>query len=504
MTCDRTEQQFGARDPWTSGIELGVLAAAARAQLPGGSGEVVVSGVSDDSRTVQPGDLFLGLPGRTSHGMDSEALAWRRGAVAALSDRPGSLLPTLVVPDPRRCAGPVSATVYGHPSRSMDVFGVTGTNGKTSTTYLVAGALAAMGEQVGTITGISIAGPRSTSATSRTTPEAALLQRSLSRFEREGSTSIAMEVSSHAVAQARVDSTWFAAVGFTNLGRDHLDFHGSMERYFAAKAELFEPHRTAAAAVGIDDEYGRRLARAVSVPCWTWSTTDPRADIVGEAIDCTDTGTTFTARTPNGSYRVTLPLLGPHQVDNALAALTLIATKHSDLAAAVDGFARVVAVPGRLERIDEGQGFLAVVDYMHNTAGQRRLLPYLRGLTGGRLIVVVGATGERDPGKRFPLGATAAALADVVIVSDESAFSEDPGAIRDGVVDGACAAQAATVIVEPDRRTAFEVAVGQAEDGDVVVVTGRGCDDVQVFGDRTVHFDDRVELRRALKTSPKR
>lgn len=500
MFCNIAQHPDQSCDHSRPGASLGELARVLNVSIPN-TGEVSVIGVSDDSRSVEPGDLYVALPGTNAHGLDFEAQAHGRGAVAVLSDRPGALLPTLVVPDPRLCAGPVSAHVHHHPSATLDVFGVTGTNGKTSTTYLLAAALSAAGENVGAITGISITGPRSTFPSSRTTPEAATLQRSLARFRDEGATSVAMEVSSHAVAQRRVDGTRFAAVGFTNLGHDHLDFHGSMERYFAAKSELFEPERTAAAAIGIDDDYGRRLASTITVPCWTWSTTNPRADIVGDSIECTATGTTFTARTPYGNFDVRLPLLGPHQVDNALAALSIFATNNTDFGIAVDGFARVRTVPGRLERIDEGQRFLAVVDYMHNTAGQRRLLPYLRALTNSKLIVVIGATGDRDPDKRFPLGATAAALADVVIVSDESAYSEDAATIRAAVAAGAVAARSATVFVEPDRRRAFTLAVAQAGKGDVVLVTGRGCDSEQVFHCKTIQFDDRIELRKVLRES---
>lgn len=492
MTCDRLPASLVP-----TGSSLAALAATVGARYRDVA--VTITGASDDSRSVEPGDLYIALPGDHVHGLDFEADAFARGAAAVLSDRPSTLLPTIVVEDPRRWAGPVSSEIYGMPSTALEVFGVTGTNGKTSTTYLLDAALTAAGETIGTITGISISGPAGCIPALRTTPEAAPLQKTLASFRDAGATVAAMEVSSHAVTHRRVDGTRFAAMAFTNLGPDHLDFHGSMDLYFAAKAALFTPERTAVAAIGIDDDYGRLLVATTQVPSWTWSTVDPTADIVGEGIDCGDSGTTFTARTPMGSYDVRLPLLGPHQVRNALAAMTLLAATGRDLGAAVTGFDSVAGVPGRLERIDVGQPFLALVDYMHNTAGQRQLLPYLRTLTAGRLIVVVGATGDRDPGKRFPLGRTAAALADVVIVSDESPCSEDPADIRAAVAAGALAAQQAKVVVEPDRRTAFDLAVGFAEPGDVVVVTGRGCDPVQLYGGDVRTFDDRTELRSALR-----
>ncbi len=475
------------------------LAGWLEASLPLGAA-ATFTGVCTDSRAAEPGDLYLALPGAHAHGLDFEAQACARGAVAAVSDRAGAMLPTVVVHDPRRCAGPISARIHSYPSQAMDVYAVTGTNGKTSTTYLLNAALTAAGEKVGTLTGISISGPGGVFPATRTTPEAAPLQKALARFRDEGATAAVMEVSSHAVAHRRIDGTRFAAVGFTNLSSDHLDFHGSMEKYFAVKSELFTPQRAAAAAIGIDDDYGRRLADTIEIPCWTWSAIDTRAEIFGDAIECTASGTSFTARTPYGSFDIRLPLLGPHQVRNALAAIGLLAANGKDLGSAVLGFEQVSAVPGRLERIDAGQPFLALVDYMHNTAGQRQLLPYLRTLTTGRVIVVVGATGDRDPSKRFPLGATAAEWADLVIVSDESPYSEDAACIRNEVAAGAIAAQSSIVVVEPDRRRAFDLAVANAQPGDVIVVAGRGCDTEQIFGDIVLPFDDREELLDALQS----
>lgn len=459
---------------------------------------VRVTGASDDSRTVMPGDLYVALPGTHVHGLDFEIEAFERGAVAVLSDRVSTVLPSIVVADPRRSAGPVCARIHRYPADAMSMYGVTGTNGKTSTALLLAAGLAASGEVVGTMTGIGLQGPLTSVPTARTTPEAATVQRTLGRFRDEGATAVALEVSSHAVSEHRVDGVRFAAVGFTNLGPDHLDYHGSMDEYFAAKAELFAADRTAVAAVGIDDVHGRKLARLVDVPCWTWSAADPRADVVGENIECTGADTSMTVRTPLGSVHIRLPLLGPHQASNALTALTVALAAGKDLESVAAGFERVRSVPGRLERIDAGQSFLALVDYMHNTAGQRSLLPFVRSLVPGRVIVVVGATGERDPGKRFPLGATAAALADVVIVSDESPLSEDADAIRRAVAEGALAARSAVVMVEPDRRAALTLAVHAAGPGDVVVVAGRGCDTEQVYGREIVEFDDRVVLRELL------
>lgn len=493
--------QFAADGSWVStapeiGATLADVARLVGSPVPIES--VRVSGASDDSRSVEPGDLYLAFSGSQSHGLDFEREAYDRGAVAVLSDRPSTTLPSIVVPDPRRSAGDVCALVHRFPSDDMDVYGVTGTNGKTSTALLLAAGLESSGDTVGTVTGLGLAGPSTWLPTARTTPEAATVQRTLRRFRDEGATAAAMEVSSHAVSEHRVEGVGFTSVGFTNLGPDHLDYHGSMDRYFAAKAELFAARRTAVAAVGIDDAHGRKLAELVDVSCWTWSALDPRADVFGENIECTGVDTSMTVRTPVGSAAVRLPLLGPHQAGNALAALAMALSVGKDLDVVAAGFERVRAIPGRLERIDAGQPFLALVDYMHNTAGQRRLLPFVRTLVAGRVIVVVGATGERDPGKRFPLGVTAASLADVVIVSDESPLSEDPETIRNAVADGARSAHSATVVVEPDRRTALTLAVEIAEPDDVVVVAGRGCDTEQVYGRDVIEFDDRTVLGEVL------
>jgi UDP-N-acetylmuramoyl-L-alanyl-D-glutamate--2,6-diaminopimelate ligase len=467
---------------------------------PDGGHEVVVTGVSDDSRTVQPGDLYTALPGRRFHGLDFEADAASRGAVVVLSDRPSRCLPTLVVEEPRRWVGPLASWIHHHPSHELDLHGVTGTNGKSSATYLLETALTALGVVTGMIGGVTVRGPAGARPATRTTPEAAVVQRTLAAFRDQAVSAVTMEVSSHAISQGRIDGLQFRTVAFTNLGPDHLDYHGTMEKYFATKATLFAADRAHAAVVNIDDEYGKRLVATAEVPVWTHSTTDAGADVYADAIRCDADGTTFTLHTPVGHTQVRLSLLGPHQVDNALTALTSLAATGADVLRAAAGLETLSCVPGRLERVDLGQGFLALVDYMHNTSGQHQLLPFLKTLaTGGQLILVIGATGNRDPGKRFPLGHTAATYADIVVVTDESPFSENPGLLRDAVAEGAYAAGSAEVVVEADRCRAFEFAAACAGPGDVLVVAGRGCDPYQTFDSTTVPFDDHDQLRRALK-----
>lgn len=476
-----------------------LLGDALRATSPRGN-RCVITGVSDDSRTVRPGDLYAALPGNSFHGISFDADAARRGAVAILSDRPSRYLPTLVVEDPRRWVGPLASRVHRHPSRAMDVHGITGTNGKTSATYLLDAALGTLGVVTGMISGVTVRGPGGARPATRTTPEAAVLQRILAEFRDQDVGAVPMEVSSHAIVQGRVDGVWFRTVAFTNLGPDHLDFHGTMDRYFAAKAALFTPDRAQAAVVNLDDEYARRLAAHAEMPVWTHSTNATQADLYADEISCGSDGTDFSLHTHDGHARVRLSLLGPHQVGNALTALTSLAAVGADVLGAAAGLETLRGVPGRLERIDAGQDFLALVDYMHNTSGQRELLPFLRSLTaGGRLILVIGATGDRDPGKRFPLGHTAATYADLVVVTDESPFSENPQRLRAAVAEGAREAGEAEVVVEPDRRRAFDLAVAFATGGDVLVVAGRGSDLQQTFGSTTKEFDDRRQLRAALQ-----
>ncbi len=479
--------------------DLALLLGDALSEAPPQRHASVVTGVSDDSRTVQPGDLYAALPGNSFHGITFDADAARRGAVAILSDRPSRYLPTLVVEDPRRWVGPLASWIHRHPSRAMDVHGVTGTNGKTSATYLLDTALTTLGIVTGIISGVTVRGPAGARPATHTTPEASVLQRTLAEFRRQAVDAVPMEVSSHAISQGRVDGVWFRTVAFTNLGPDHLDFHGTMDRYFAAKAALFTPERAQAAVVNLDDEYARRLAAITEIPVWTHSASDTRADVFADEIHCSAEGTEFIVHTCDGNARVRLSLLGPHQVGNALTALTSLAASGADVLVAAAGLETLRGVPGRLERIDAGQDFLALVDYMHNTPGQQQLLPFLRSLTpGGRLILVIGATGDRDAGKRFPLGHTAATYADIVVVTDESPFSENPHHLRAAVAEGAHAAGRAEVFVEPDRRRAFDLAVAFATGGDVLVVAGRGSDPHQSFGHTTREFDDRRQLREAL------
>lgn len=444
--------------------------------------------------------MFAALPGGHHHGLDFAAEAAARGAVAIVSDRPSDILPTVVVADPRRLLGPLASWIYGHPSTALDLYGVTGTNGKTSTAYLLDAGLGATGLRTAMISGITVRGPYGAVAAVRTTPEACDLQQTLAAYTRARVDAVAMEVSSHALAQHRTDGTFYQVAAFTNLGRDHLDFHPTMEAYYATKARLFTPEHCAMAVIGIDDDYGRRLASKVRVPHLTFSSRSPTADVYADKVEADHRGTSFTLHYANGSVPVRLRLLGAHQVDNALAAVAALQARGIDVASAIAGIEALDTVPGRLERIDTGQPFLAFVDYVHNTSGQRRLFPYLRSLApdGGKIIAVIGATGARDPGKRAPLGYTAAGFADIVIVTDESPLADAPAALRQDVATGARRAARADVLVCPDRADAIRTAVAVAGPGDIVLVAGRGHDSVLDYDGEKISFDDRTVLHEAL------
>ncbi|MFD3849366.1 Mur ligase family protein [Streptomyces microflavus] len=476
------------------------LAPEARLIARPGDGQVQVRGVTLDSADVVPGDLFAGLPGRIRHGADYAGQAAEAGAVALLSNRIEPSLPSFVVDHPRHVLGALSARLYGDPSHALSVYGVTGTNGKTSTAHLLAAALQAAGRRVGLAGSLETRVPGGAGRPSeRTTAEAPALQRLLASTRQAGGTDMVLEVSSHALELARVDGTRFRVAVFTNLSPDHLDLHGDLERYYAAKASLFTPDRCEHAVVNIGDPHGHRLANETLCPVTTFTMGPEAADWRARIIRADAGGTRFHLQGPAVDREVRLRLLGAHQADNAVAAAVALAVGGVDLSRALRGMEALASVPGRLERIDAGQSFLAFVDFAHNTGGQRRLLPFLRSLTDGRVIVVLGATGERDPRKRAALGDTAACDADVVIVTDESPHSENPATLRDAVAAGARRHAWVAVHVEPDRRRALLLAVSAARPGDVVVVAGRGADQLQTSVGGSRPFDDRVALYSALR-----
>ena len=471
----------------------------------------VVRGVTHDSRTVQPGDLYAALPGTHAHGADFADLAVRAGAVACLTDGGGegraraAGLPTYVVDDPRRVLGQLAAWVYGEPAAELLMIGITGTNGKTTTAYLLDAGLRATGATTGLIGTIETRIGDEVLASVRTTPEAPDLQALLAVMLERGVGVGVMEVSSHALALGRVDGTTYDVAVFTNLSEDHLDFHADLEDYYAVKASLFTPGRSRSGVVNVDDEFGARLAREASVPVMTVSPSGGTAQWRVTDADLGPRGSTFTLLGPAGErVRSGTALVGDFNLVNAALALVALAGAGVDLERAAEGVLACPGVAGRMERVvaaDVGaDGPLALVDFAHSPDALARVLATCRGLLGpgGRLVVVLGAGGDRDPYKRPVMGEIAARAADVVVLTNDNPRSEEPGVILAALRAGAGGVPSTTVEVVPERRAAIERAVALVGPGDVVVVAGKGHEQGQEI-DGVVHpFDDRLVLQEAL------
>ena len=478
--------------------------------------DIRIIGVTLRGQNAQAGDLFAALPGASSHGGRYVGEAVARGAVAVLTDAVGAKLigrdagdlgvPVLIHPDPRSVLGELAATVYGHPSQRLRVIGVTGTSGKTTTTYLVEAGLRSAERVAGLIgtVGVRIDGRDQPSVL--TTPEAPELQALLASMLEQGVDTVVMEVSSHALTLGRVDGVNFAVGGFTNLSRDHLDFHPTMEDYFDAKARLFDPKSPTHAAVSvvcIDDDAGRAMAVVAHNPV-SVSATGRDADWRVENVRTLDRAAQeFFGVDPAGVHhglRIGLP--GRYNVANCLLAVALLDAVGVSPEQAAPGL-RTATVPGRLEPIDRGQGFLALVDYAHKPGALRAVLETLREQGAGRLAVVFGAGGNRDPGKRQPMGSVAAELAELVVVTDDNPRDEDPAAIRAAIMAGAAGGRALVVEIG-DRRAAIDYAVAWAQPGDVVLIAGKGHEAGQTSSGQTRPFDDRDELADSLKASENR
>lgn len=504
----------GLRPDAVAGVRLSALAAQVEAALAdGGAGlpDVIITGVTLRAQDVLPGDLFAALPGLTTHGARYAAVAIERGALAVLTDAAGVAemnaagappVPALVHPDPRSVLGGLAATVYANPSERLAVIGITGTSGKTTTTYMVESGLRAAARTCGLIGTIGIRVDGADIPSALTTPEAPALQAMLAAMAEQGVDTVVMEVSSHALALGRVDGTGFAVAGFTNLSRDHLDFHPTMEHYFDTKAMLFDPDsplRARRVVVCVDDEAGRAMADRAGDAVTVSAEGRPAQWRAVDVAPMGAAGQQFTVVDPAGArHQVAVPLPGHYNVANCLVALALLDAVGVSPERAAPGL-RQTRVPGRMEEVDAGQDFLALVDYAHKPGALRAVLSTL-ARPGRRVAVVFGAGGERDPGKRAPMGATAAELADLVVVTDDNPRREDPSAIRREILAGVNESGCATEVVEiSDRREAIRHAVAWARTGDVVLIAGKGHETGQRAGDVVRPFDDRVELARALK-----
>jgi UDP-N-acetylmuramoyl-L-alanyl-D-glutamate--2,6-diaminopimelate ligase len=457
-------------------------------EVRGDPASTEVSSIEFDSRRVRPGSLFCCVPGAHTDGHLHAGAAVDRGAAALLCDHlldldvvqarvgPGGLRPAMAA---------ISSAFNDHPSRSLRMAGVTGTNGKTTVTHLVSSVL----DRAGVPTGVV-----GTLVGERTTPEAPDLQLRLAEFRDEGRRAVAMEVSSHALDQHRVDAIVFDVAAFTNLSRDHLDHHGSMEEYYRTKARLFEPSRSKTPVIAVDDTWGARLVAELD-----------RSDVVpvrwSEATEIvTEVGST--------SFRwrdrvVHLPLTGRFNVVNALVAATMATVLGVDEDIVAEGLGAVAPIPGRMEVVVAEDPFSVIVDYAHTPAGLEVALRAARHLAGSaRVICLFGCGGDRDVGKRPEMGEVASVLSDVVVITSDNPRSEDPLAIIDEIRTGLRTGVAA--VVEPDRAAAIDLAVATARPGDVVLLAGKGHETTQTQAGKTAPFDDRVEARRALASGPRR
>ncbi len=483
--------------------------------VPAPDGAALVTGITHDSRAVRPGDLYAALPGANVHGADFAAQAAAAGATAVLTDEAGAEraaatgLPVLTVPDPRAVMGALAAAVYDEPGDGLLRIGITGTSGKTTTSYLAEGGLrGARSGRTGLIGTVETRVGDERIKSERTTPEATDLQALFAVMRERGVESVVMEVSSHALVLGRVDGAVFDVAVFTNLSPEHMEFHSGMEDYFQAKAQLFTPRRSRLGVVNLDDEYGRRLVAEATVPLVTYSAQGRLdADWRAEDVEAGLLDSRFTVIGPKGELvRATAPLPGPFNVANTLAAIAALAAAGLDPQAAADGIAAVPGVPGRLERVDAGQPYLAVVDYAHKTDAVESVLRALRGTTKGRVHCVLGCGGDRDRSKRGPMGAAVAALADTAVLTSDNPRSEDPLAILAAMLDGALTVPAdrrGHVVVEPDRAAAIAGAVARARPGDIVLVAGKGHEQGQDIAGVVRPFDDREVLRAAIEKDQK-
>ncbi|HSE91779.1 MAG TPA: UDP-N-acetylmuramoyl-L-alanyl-D-glutamate--2,6-diaminopimelate ligase [Methylomirabilota bacterium] len=467
-----------------------------------------VTGIADDSRKVAPGDCFVAVPGLKHDARRFVPEAVARGAALVVTEGdalPGVPVAQVLVGSAREALGRLAGAYHGHPSRRLTVVGITGTNGKTTTSYLVEALLHARGLKTGVIGTIQYRLGERTLPAGQTTPDALALQAMLAAMSEDGVGGVAMEVSSHALAQGRIEGLAIDVAVFTNLTQDHLDFHGTLEAYRRAKRRLFEllerspkPGRTAV--VNADDPSGREMTGGLSVPVLTFGLR-PGASIRAREWSSTLEGVRLRADTPHGEIALASPLIGEHNVMNLLGAIGVGLALGLAPDAAARALAAVGTVPGRFEQVREGQSFLVVVDYAHTPDALDRVLATARKLTAGRLAVVFGCGGDRDRGKRPIMGEIAARVADRVWVTSDNPRSERPEAIVEEIAAGARRAGGGPgkVVTWTDRRGAIEDALGWARAGDTVVIAGKGHETYQIVGGETFPFDDRAVARQALR-----
>jgi len=483
---------------------LELARAVPRAQARGGEG-LEIGGVAYDSRRVSPGDLFVAVRGFQSDGHLFAAEAVKAGAAAFALEREvegvPAEVPRLMVPSGREALALLADAFYGHPTGSLSLVGVTGTNGKTTTAFLIESVLRASGRRTGLLGTIHYRIGDRVMEQPRTTPEAPDLQAFLSEVLEAGGTHAVMEVSSHGIALERVKGSEFASVVFTNLTQDHLDFHGDMEAYYRAKLALFTEGPPGASVINVDDSYGRRIAGEARGDLWRYAIEEKGAEVSAREVALSAEGMRFEMAHPWGRTRIETSLIGRHNVSNILAASAACFSLGLPAEEIARGVRALSAVPGRFERVSLGQPFLVVVDYAHTEDALQRVLEFARPITRGRLLTLMGCGGDRDRRKRPLMAAAAVRASDWVVMTSDNPRTEDPAAILREVEAGVDRvpggrARARSIV---DRREAIRAIVAEARPGDTVVIAGKGHETYQIVGRERFPFDDREEVRAALR-----
>ncbi len=484
-----------------------ILSVLPEARLSRGSEKMEITGIADDSRKVGPDYLFVALRGTRTDGHAHAADAVDRGAAAVITEKALNLpgVAEIRVPDSSSALARAASCFYGYPCDELTVIGITGTNGKTTVSLLVKRLLEEAGQSTGLIGTLRYEIAGRILPAPNTTPGALQLQNHLRHMADEGTAACVMEVSSHALALGRVEECRFDVRVFTNLSRDHLDFHSSMEDYYQAKRRLFDEayeKEDGVSVINVDDPWGQRLAQELDGPVITYAIREP-ADF--SARDCMSTmdGLSFSMATPDGTVDVKSPLCGEHNMINLLTAAAVGHGLKIPLETTISGITGVHTIPGRFEKFS-GPGFSVVVDYAHTDDAIKNLLGAVRKVCGGRIITVFGCGGDRDRGKRPLMGRIAADLSDIIIVTSDNPRTEDPAGIIDEILIGVREAKPLEARVMADRRAAIQAAIDEAGDQDVVVIAGKGHENYQILGEKKIHFDDREEARRALDARARR